>query len=149
MITLPLRSASLLLAAVLATAACGSDDSASTDGAEPAATAAGDAASPAVASAAVRVASIAFQPASLTVPVGTTVTWTNEDANVRHTATSGSVGTSGVPGVSEGEPDEPDGVFDVDLPDAGATGSHTFDEPGTYAYFCDVHPSMTGEVVVE
>ncbi|HWH32659.1 MAG TPA: plastocyanin/azurin family copper-binding protein [Egibacteraceae bacterium] len=75
-----------------------------------------------------------FQPATLQVAAGGTVTWTNED-DINHTATAGT-------------PDAPTGEFDVDLPQKGATGEHTFDEPGTYAYFCEVHPSMTGEIVV-
>lgn len=91
---------------------------------------------------------IAFKPASLEVSVGTEVTWTNMDDQVRHTVTSGEPGDGGVPGVSEGESARPDGTFDGDLPDAGDTFSFTFDEPGTYMYFCRVHPSMTGEVVV-
>jgi plastocyanin len=100
------------------------------------------------AAAAVEVRNIAFKPASLEVPVGTEVTWTSFDAGVVHTATSGEVGEGGVPGVSDAKPAKPDGVFDGPLEDAGATYSFTFEEPGTYAYFCAVHPSMTGEIVV-
>ena len=42
-----------------------------------------------------------------------------------------------------------DGMFDEDLPEEGDTFAVTFDEPGTYAYYCDVHASMTGEMTVE
>lgn len=75
-----------------------------------------------------------FQPDTREVPAGTTVTWTNED-DIEHTATAGT-------------PDAPSGEFDVDLDGAGTTGTHTFDTPGTYAYFCEVHTSMLGEIVV-
>ena len=96
----------------------------------------------------IAVVSIAYHPASLEIDAGTTIAWINEDEGVRHTATSGLPGDNGVPGVSEGEPPKPDGVFDGDLPDASSEFTFTFDEPGTYAYFCRVHPSMTGEVIV-
>lgn len=75
-----------------------------------------------------------FQPERLEVAAGATVTWTNED-DIAHTATAGT-------------PDAPSGEFDVDLDGVGATGTHTFDAAGTYAYFCEVHNSMLGEIVV-
>jgi plastocyanin len=99
--------------------------------------------------AAIEIRSVAFKPATLTVLRGTTVTWVNHDADVRHTATSGTPGNGGVPGVSEASPSKPDGLFDGDLPEAGARFAFTFDQAGTYAYFCEVHPSMTATVVVE
>ena len=68
------------------------------------------------------------------VPVGTTVTWTNGDST-RHTVTSGA-------------DDSADGTFDSGDIEAGETFSHTFDEAGEFAYFCDIHPTMTGVVVV-
>ena len=68
------------------------------------------------------------------VSVGTTVTWTNNDST-RHTVTSGADDTS-------------DGTFDSDDIEAGDTFSYTFDEEGEFAYFCDIHPTMTGVVVV-
>jgi plastocyanin len=76
-----------------------------------------------------------FLPSTLTVPVGTTVTWTNDDS-AAHTVTSGQDAT-------------PDGFFDSSLFLAGKTFSYTFDEPGEYEYFCFVHLWMKGEVVVE
>jgi plastocyanin len=78
---------------------------------------------------------ISFDPGTITVEAGTTVTFTNEDI-VRHTVTSG-------------EPGEPDDEFDENLPDQGDTVQITFDEPGTFVYYCDLHRNMTGEVVVE
>jgi predicted secreted protein with PEFG-CTERM motif len=69
--------------------------------------------------------------------MGGTVTWENVD-NAAHTVTSGSPA------------DGPDGVFDSSLIMAGgATFSHTFDDVGTYDYFCMVHPWMQGSVIVE
>lgn len=91
---------------------------------------------------------ISFSPATLEISRGTEVTWVNRDDGVHHTATSGLPGDNGVPGVSKGKPARPDGVFDGDLPDAGDQFSFTFDEAGTYAYFCGVHPSMTAKVIV-
>lgn len=96
----------------------------------------------------IRVANIAYSPASLDISVGDTVTWTSEDEGVRHTVTSGRPAGETVPGVSEGEAAKPDGTFDGALDDAGATFTFTFDAAGSYAYFCDVHPSMTAEINV-
>jgi plastocyanin len=97
---------------------------------------------------AVTVEHIAYEPSSLEVAVGTEVTWTNRDANVVHTVTSGTPGDKGVPGLDNGTPPKPDGLFDGEIDGDGATYSFTFDEAGTYAYFCRVHQSMTGEIVV-
>lgn len=77
---------------------------------------------------------ITFQDQTATVPAGTPVTWTNQDA-VAHTVTAG-------------EPGNPTGEFDEQLPANGKV-SITLDEPGTYAYFCQIHPQMTAELVVE
>ncbi len=73
-----------------------------------------------------------FVPASITVSVGTTVTWTNSDT-APHTATSN-------PGVSP--------AFDTGTINPGGSGSVTFNTPGTFGYFCAIHPQMTGTVVV-
>ena len=70
----------------------------------------------------------------LTVAVGTTVTWTNNDG-VPHTATAG-------------VPNSQTGVFDTGLLTQGQSGSFTFTELGTFAYFCMVHPSMQATVTV-
>lgn len=74
-----------------------------------------------------------FLPPSLQVAPGTDVTWVNEDT-VDHTVTSGASGT-------------PSGVFDEALVKE-ATVVIPFGDPGTFAYFCSIHPSMTGEIVV-
>jgi len=72
----------------------------------------------------------------VTVSVGATVTWTNDDT-AAHTVTSGT------------PTDGPDGVFDSSIVMSGATFEHTFEEAGDYDYFCIVHPWMTGKVIVE
>lgn len=97
---------------------------------------------------AVTVEHVAFAPARLEVDAGTEVVWTNRDADVVHTATSGVPGDKGVPGLDNGTPPRPDGTFDGEMNGADASFSFTFDEPGSYAYFCRVHQSMTGEIVV-
>jgi plastocyanin len=73
--------------------------------------------------------SFAFTPAELTVPVGATVVWTN-----RHAANHDVVAT--------------DGLFRSPLFGTGETYSFTFTEPGEYPYFCSIHPSMQGKIIV-
>lgn len=82
----------------------------------------------------VTVQDIAFQDQSVTVEAGTTVTWDNQDS-VAHTVTSGT-------------PNDATGVFDEELP-AGEQATVTVDEPGTYEYWCRIHPNMTAELAVE
>ena len=79
----------------------------------------------------VSIINFAYSPASVSVSVGDTVTWTNNDAGVPHTVTS----------------DTP-GVFDSGNMATGATFSKTFTAAGTFTYHCNIHPSMTGTVVV-
>lgn len=79
---------------------------------------------------AVSIIDFAFEPAELTVAMGTTVTWTNDD-DVTHTVTAD------------------DGAFDSGNLPSGETFSHTFDEAGTFPYHCEIHPGMTATVVVE
>ncbi|MCH7730620.1 hypothetical protein IID21_03795 [Patescibacteria group bacterium] len=69
-----------------------------------------------------------FTLEDLTVPVGTTVTWVNQDG-VQHTTTSGT-------------PDNPTGVWDSPLLSKGDTFSHTFTKAGVYPYFCRPHSSF-------
>jgi plastocyanin len=77
-----------------------------------------------------------FIPYEVTIGVGGTVTWTNDDT-AAHTVTSGTV------------TEAPDGVFDSSLFMAGRTFEFTFEESGEYDYFCVVHPWMAGKVIVE
>jgi len=76
-----------------------------------------------------------YLPYEVTVNVGQTVTWNNDDS-AAHTVTSGSVDA----GLT--------GIFDSGLFMSGSTFEFTFDEPGKYDYFCMVHPWMTGIVNV-
>ena len=76
-----------------------------------------------------------FIPAEVTVHVGDTVIWSNDDS-AAHTVTSGTP-TGG-----------PDGTFDSSLFMADTTFSYTFDKAGEYNYFCMVHPWMTGKIQV-
>ena len=76
-----------------------------------------------------------YLPYEITVAVGTTVTWSNDDS-AAHTVTSGNVDA----GLT--------GVFDSGLFMSGSIFEFTFDDAGTYDYFCMVHPWMTGIVQV-
>jgi len=76
-----------------------------------------------------------FIPFEVTVNVGDTVTWSNDDT-AAHTVTAGSAA------------DGPSGVFDSSLFMAATTFSHTFEEEGEFPYFCMVHPWMEGMVIV-
>lgn len=80
--------------------------------------------------------SASFSPADIEVPVGTTVTWEN-DSSVEHTVTSGSDG-------------DHDGYFDSGMVSPGETYTYTFDEAGTFEYYCIPHldAGMTGTVTV-
>jgi plastocyanin len=80
----------------------------------------------------VKIDNFNFIPKALTIAVGTTVTWQNAD-DVPHTATS---------------KDDPQ-TFDSGPLDTDDKFSFTFSKPGTYAYYCKVHPHMTGTVVVK
>jgi LPXTG-motif cell wall-anchored protein len=82
------------------------------------------------ASASVSISDFKFAPARVTVNVGDSVTWSNGD-DVVHTATAN------------------DGSFDTGLLDDGESGSHTFDQAGTFSYFCQPHPFMKGTVTVQ
>jgi plastocyanin len=96
---------------------------------------------------AVTIRGIAFAPSKLIVPVGTKVTWTNDDS-VNHTVTAGKPGKDAIPGVSKGTAAHPSGVFDHPMSPSGATFSFTFTNAGTYAYFCRIHSSMRGLIIV-
>ena len=96
----------------------------------------------------VTIAAIAFEPPAIEVARGDSVVWANEDESVEHTITSGRPGDRGVPGLDNAKPDRPDGIFDGTVADAGDTFEFTFDELGTFEYFCRVHPVMTGSVIV-
>ncbi len=81
----------------------------------------------------------AYAPRDLSVAVGTEVVWVNEDAIV-HTVTAGE---------SDGRVGEPSGLFDSGNMSEGDTFAYTFDEAGTFPYYCVPHPWMTGTITVE
>ena len=81
------------------------------------------------ATAEVKIDNFSFGPQTVTVPIGTTVTWTNRD-DVPHTIVS------------------TDGVFKSKAQDTDDKFSYTFTKAGTYSYFCSVHPKMTGQIIV-
>lgn len=85
------------------------------------------------------IADFAFTPKDIRVEVGGSVRWTNKDA-FKHTVTSGAV---------DGPENEPDGRFDHDLVQAGAEATATFDEAGTFTYYCKQHNAMDGLVIVD
>ena len=93
--------------------------------------------------AAVEMRLIQFRPARIEVAAGGKVAWSQSDAGF-HTVTSGTVTQEGG-GVSV----QPDGKFGSQRLATGQTFEFTFTEPGTYSYFCEIHPAtMTGEVRV-
>jgi plastocyanin len=81
------------------------------------------------ATAKVTIDNFSFRPQTLTVAVGTIVTWTNGD-DIPHTVVSD------------------DGVFKSKARDTDEQFSYTFDKVGTFPYHCSIHPKMTGQVVV-
>jgi plastocyanin len=76
------------------------------------------------------VENFSFQPGTLTVKAGTTVTWVNHD-DEPHT-------------VNENNKTFKSGTLDTD-----AKFSYKFASPGTYSYFCSLHPRMTGQIIVK
>ena len=104
--------------------------------------------SPARSGAAIAVKGIGYDPGSVTVDVGEEVTWTNEDP-VAHSVTTGVPQKQGVPGVTADKPPKPDGMIDGELEADQGTFTFTFDEAGTYKYFCRFHAGMKAVVIVE
>jgi plastocyanin len=76
-----------------------------------------------------------YEPGAITIKPRTKVTWVNDDDTL-HTVTSGR------PGGTSGKD------FDSGYLGAGSSFEHTFDTPGTFDYWCTLHPHMTGQVVV-
>lgn len=72
---------------------------------------------------------MAFDPSTITVTAGTTITWTNKDA-IAHTVSSNS------------------NAFESGTLKSGATFAFTFATAGTYSYHCAIHPSMVASVTV-
>jgi plastocyanin len=78
---------------------------------------------------------MAFSPASKTITAGTTIKWTNQD-NINHTVTSGTPGS-------------PSGLFDSGNIAPDGTFSYTFNQAGTFSFYCKIHSSMTGTITVQ
>jgi plastocyanin len=80
----------------------------------------------------VKIDNFSFGPVTLTVPVGTTVTWINRD-DIPHTVVS----------------TDDSKTFKSKVLDTDEKFSFTFSKAGTYPYFCSIHPKMTGKVIVQ
>ena len=79
----------------------------------------------------IKIDNFSFAPPTLTVPAGATVTWVNQD-DVPHNIVS-----------SEGK------TLKSPVMDTDEKFSYTFTKPGTYPYYCGIHPKMTAKVIVE
>jgi plastocyanin len=78
----------------------------------------------------IKIDNYSFMPQDITVAAGTTVTWVNHD-DVPHTVRS------------------IDGMLKSKALDTDDKFSFAFDKPGTYEYFCSVHPKMTAKIIVK
>lgn len=78
----------------------------------------------------VKIDNFSFGPQSLEIPLNTTITWINRD-DIPHTVVSD------------------DGVFRSKALDTDDKFSFTFSKPGTYRYFCGLHPKMVGKITVQ
>jgi plastocyanin len=118
----PMQRLSVLLPFLVALAACSS-----TETGAPGST---------TATTTVNLTATAFEPATITIKAGDTVTWK---------------WTTGTHDVESGTACTPDGKFSSGDPVAGGTFEHKFDAAGTYDYFCSVHcaDGMVGKVIVQ
>lgn len=89
-----------------------------------------DSASPVTAT--ISIDNFSFSPDTLTVKAGTTVTWVNHD-DIPHTVVS-----ADTPRLFKSPPMDTDGHY-----------SYTFSAPGSFRYFCSIHPHMVGQVIVK
>ena len=87
--------------------------------------------SPPAEKAEVKIDNFAFTPVELTVAAGTTVEWINRD-DIPHVVISDDKKT-----------------FKSKARDTDDKFSYTFTQPGTYSYFCSIHPKMTGKIVLK
>ncbi len=78
----------------------------------------------------VKIDNFSFLPPTLTVKVGTQITWTNDD-DIPHNVVSN------------------DQSFKSRVLDTDEKFTYTVSKPGTYIYYCSIHPKMTGKIVVE
>lgn len=77
----------------------------------------------------VTIQNMSFNPSTLNVQVGTTVTWINKDSTTHHVVSDS-------------------GVFDSGDLSTGMSYNYTFNQTGSYPYHCSIHPSMKGTIVV-
>ena len=84
-----------------------------------------------------------YLPRQITVSVNDTITWINNDTE-SHTVTSGN--GAGIESLMNNKRGTPNGLFDSGSFMPGQSWTHTFTKPGTYNYFCTIHPWMDGEV---
>lgn len=78
----------------------------------------------------VKIDNFSFAPADISVPAGTTVRWTNHD-DIPHNVVSS------------------DKLFKSEVLDTNEQFSHTFEKPGTYTYYCGLHPRMKATITVK
>ncbi len=78
----------------------------------------------------VKIDNFSFTPQTLTIPQGTKVTWVNAD-DIPHTVVAD------------------DKTFKSKVLDTDEAFAFTFDQPGTYSYFCSIHPKMTAKIIVQ
>jgi plastocyanin len=78
----------------------------------------------------IKIDNFSFGPQTVTVPIGTALTWINRD-DIPHTSVS------------------TEGVFKSKVMDTDEKFTYTFTKAGTYPYYCTIHPKMTGTVVVK
>jgi plastocyanin len=78
----------------------------------------------------VKIDNFTFNPATITIKAGSTVHWTNGD-DIPHTVAS------------------TDKLFKSKVMDTNEGFDYKFDKPGTYDYFCSLHPKMTAKVIVQ
>ncbi len=113
-----------IVGAALLLAACSSSSNGGT------ATTTAGAPSPSGGTSDVSIKDFAFGPGELTVSVGDTITWTNDESGIPHTTTAD------------------DGLWDSATLKPDEKYSFTFTEAGTYTYFCSIHPSMRATITV-
>ena len=113
---------------LLASAVVGCADTSKPDAGQAAPTSSASNADPTVV-----VSGMSFQPSTVTIRVGQTVTWKFDDRGIAHNVTS----AAGAPA-----------QFASTIM-TGGSYSHTFDQPGTYPYTCTLHAGMAGTVVVQ
>ena len=121
-----IRSVAVAAVVIVASGACGADDGGDTK-ADGAASASGAVAPEPT----VDIVNFVFEPKSLTVKAGTTVTWTNEDTAVHSIKDTSPLATPVSPDLAK-----------------GATFTITYGQPGSYSYICGIHQYMTGSVQV-